>query len=64
MGAPKFGDKGAWSARISKGYDSLLTSSLKGKGAMPAQGGGAYSDVEIGKAVAHLANSAGASFAK
>ncbi|MBM3376718.1 MAG: cytochrome c5 family protein [Betaproteobacteria bacterium] len=64
MGAPKFADKGAWSARISKGYDSLLTASLKGKGAMPAQGGGAYSDAEIGKAVAHLANSAGASFAK
>jgi cytochrome c5 len=62
-GAPKLGDAGAWSARISKGYDALLTSALKGKGAMGAQGGGAYSDVEIGRAVVHMANAAGAKFA-
>lgn len=61
-GAPKFGDAGAWSARIATGYDALLTSALKGKGAMGAQGGGAYRDAEIGRAVVYLANSAGGKF--
>ncbi len=62
-GAPKFKDAGAWGARIAKGYDALLTSALKGKGAMGAQGGGAFDDVEIGRAVVYMANSAGAKFA-
>ena len=61
-GAPKFGDAGAWSARIATGYEALLTSALKGKGAMGAQGGGAYTDVEIGRAVVHMANAAGGKF--
>ena len=46
-GAPKFGDKGAWAARIKSGYDHLLQSALKGKGAMGAQGGGDFDDVEV-----------------
>ncbi|MEY2776510.1 MAG: hypothetical protein RLY30_608 [Pseudomonadota bacterium] len=62
LGSPKFGDKAAWSGRISKGYQALVQSALKGKGAMGAQGGGAYSDAEIGEAVKVLANSGGASF--
>lgn len=61
-GAPKFGDASAWAARISTGYDALLNSVLKGKGAMGAQAGGAFTDVELGRAVVHLANSAGAKF--
>ncbi len=61
-GAPKTGDAGAWSARIKTGYDALLTSALKGKGAMGAQGGGDFEDVEIGRAVVYMANSAGAKF--
>lgn len=63
-GAPKFGDAGAWGPRIGAGYDALLTSALKGKGAMGAQGGGAFSDVEIGRAVVHMANAGGAKFAE
>ena len=63
-GAPKFKDAGAWGARIAKGYEALLTSALKGKGAMGAQGGGAFDDVEIGRAVAYMANAAGAKFAE
>ena len=63
-GAPKFKDAGAWGARIAKGYDTLLTSALKGKGAMGAQGGGAFDDVEIGRAVVYMANAAGAKFAE
>lgn len=62
-GAPKFGDAGAWAARIATGYEALLTSALKGKGAMGAQAGGAFTDVEIGRAVVHMANAAGGKFA-
>lgn len=58
-GAPKVGDSAAWAPRIKTGYDALLTSALKGKGAMPAQGGGEYSDFEVGRAVVHLVNQSG-----
>ncbi|MEZ5657967.1 MAG: c-type cytochrome [Burkholderiaceae bacterium] len=61
-GAPKFGDTAAWAARNAQGYEALLNSALKGKGAMPPQGGGALSDVEVGRAVVFMANKAGASF--
>lgn len=62
-GAPKFGDRAAWAARIGQAYDALLQSALKGKGAMAAQGGGEYNDLEIGRAVVYMANEVGASFA-
>jgi cytochrome c5 len=39
-----------------------MNSSLKGKGAMGAQGGGDFSDIEVGRAVAYMANAAGAKF--
>jgi cytochrome c5 len=38
-GAPKLGDKAAWSARLKAGKDALYTTALKGKGAMPPKGG-------------------------
>ena len=60
--APKTGDVSAWAARIKTGYDALLTSALKGKGAMGAQGGGDYDDIEIGRAVVYLTNAAGGNF--
>lgn len=58
--APKLGDAAAWGPRLKSGYDALLTSALKGKGAMGAQGGGDFSDFEIGRAVVYMANQAGA----
>lgn len=61
-GAPKFGDTAAWADRIKTGLQALVNSSLKGKGAMAPQGGGAYSDLEITKAVVHMANAAGGKF--
>ncbi len=61
-GAPKLGDKAAWEPRIGAGYEALLAAALKGKGAMPPQGGGEHSDVEIGRAVAFMANQGGAKF--
>jgi cytochrome c5 len=62
--APKFGDAAAWAPRIKTGYEALLTSALKGKGAMGAQGGGDFSDLEIGRAVVYLANQAGGNLAE
>jgi cytochrome c5 len=61
-GAPKLGDKAAWAARIREGYEHLWQSALKGKGAMGAQGGGDFDDIEIGRAVVYLTNAAGANF--
>jgi cytochrome c5 len=58
-GAPKVGDNAAWAARISQGFDTLLTSALKGKGAMGPQGGGDFSDFEIARAVVYMANKSG-----
>ena len=61
-GAPKFQDAGAWGPRVATGYEALLTSALKGKGAMGAQGGGDFNDTEIGRAVVYMANAGGAKF--
>jgi cytochrome c5 len=61
-GAPKTGDEGAWAPRVKTGLDALLTSVMKGKGAMGAQGGGDFSDFEIARAVVYLANQGGAKF--
>jgi cytochrome c5 len=63
-GAPKLGDAAAWAPRIKTGYEALLTAALKGKGAMAAQGGGQYSDYEIGRAVVYMANQAGGKLAE
>ncbi len=61
-GSPKFGDAGAWSARIKTGYAALLQSAIGGKGAMGAQSGGDFDDTEIARAVVYMANAGGASF--
>ncbi|MCV2352959.1 c-type cytochrome [Paucibacter sp. B2R-40] len=61
-GAPKVGDAAAWGPRIGAGFEALLHSALKGKNAMGAQGGGDFSDFEIGRAVVYMANQGGAKF--
>jgi cytochrome c5 len=58
-GAPKLGDEAAWAPRIKASYDALLNSVLKGKGNMAPQGGGDFSDFEIGRAVVHVVNKGG-----
>ncbi len=63
-GAPKLGDVAAWGARIATGLEALVNSSLKGKGAMGAQAGGDFEDLEITRAVVYMANSAGGKFAE
>lgn len=61
-GAPKFGDVAAWAPRLKLGLDALLTSAMKGKGAMGAQAGGDFEDAEIANAVVYMANGSGAKF--
>lgn len=61
-GAPKFEDSAAWAPRIKTGLETLVHSALSGKGAMAAQGGGDFDDVEIARGVVYMANAAGAKF--
>ncbi len=66
-GAPKFGDKAAWSARIATGQATLDKHAIAGfqgkSGVMPPKGGNAdLSDDEVSRAVAFMANAAGASW--
>lgn len=63
-GSPKFGDAAAWGPRIAQGFDTLVHSALKGKGAMAPQGGGDFDDTEIARGVAYMANAGGAKFAE
>ncbi|MES2941241.1 MAG: c-type cytochrome [Pseudomonadota bacterium] len=63
-GAPKFGDVAAWAPRIKTGFDTLWHSALKGKGAMGAQAGGDFEDLEIGRAVVYMTTAAGGKFAE
>ncbi len=58
-GAPKMGDEAAWAPRLKTGYEALLNSALKGKGAMGAQGGGDHSDYEVARAVVYMTNKSG-----
>lgn len=64
-GAPKFGDAGAWKARIAEGYDTLVKHAVNGIRAMPAKGGNPdLDDIEVERVVVLMANSAGAKFAE
>ncbi|MBT9590012.1 MAG: cytochrome c5 family protein [Thiobacillus sp.] len=63
LGAPKFNNKGDWASRLGQGYDTLIKHAIEGIRQMPARGGdGDLSDIEVARAVAYMANSAGASF--
>jgi cytochrome c5 len=54
-GAPKIGDKPVWAPRIAQGMDVLYTSSIRGKGAMPAKGGNpSLADTDVKAAVDYL----------
>jgi cytochrome c5 len=58
-GAPKFGDKAAWAARIKTGVPSLYATALKGKNAMPPKGGNpALSDADARAAVDYMVSAA------
>ncbi len=59
-GAPKVGDKAAWEPRLAQGMDTLVSTALKGKGAMPPKGGHAsLSDAEIKAAIEYMLGKSG-----
>jgi len=63
LGAPRFDNKGDWAGRLGQGYDTLVKHAIEGIRQMPPRGGdGDLSDVEVARAVAYMANSAGAKF--
>jgi len=62
LGAPKLGDTAAWAPRIKTGFEALVHSAVAGKGQMPPQGGGDFSDFEIARAVVYITGKAGANF--
>lgn len=63
LGAPKQGNKGDWAGRLGQGYDTLVKHALEGIRSMPPRGGNPdLTDTEIARAVAYMANSAGANF--
>ncbi len=54
-GAPKTGDKAAWAPRLKTGMQTLYTSSLKGKNAMPPKGGNlSLADADVKAAVDYM----------
>lgn len=59
-GAPKIGDKAAWSKRASQGLTSLTQHALTGMRSMPSHGGKLdLTDLEIGRAVTYMVNKSG-----
>jgi cytochrome c5 len=60
-GAPKIGDRAAWTPRLKQGLDYLVRSAIKGHGGMPARGGMAdTTDAEIRNAIVYMFNPSGA----
>ncbi len=58
LNAPKLGDKAGWTARLSKGADTLYANAINGIGGMPAKGGRAdYSDDDIKVVVDYMLES-------
>jgi cytochrome c5 len=53
-GAPIVGDNAAWQARLGGGIDAIVTSAINGIGAMPANGGSAYSEDQIRSVVEYM----------
>lgn len=63
LNAPKFGDKKAWAKLIAEGQTELTAEAIKGVRQMPPRGGNPdLSDIEFARAVAYLANQAGANW--
>jgi cytochrome c5 len=61
-GAPKFGDKAAWSGRIAQGTPTLYEHALKGfqgkAGMMPPKGGSSAPDADVKAAVDYMVSAA------
>lgn len=60
QGAPKIGDKQAWSKRASQGLSSLTAHALTGIRQMPSHGGKPdLTDLEIKRAITYMVNQSG-----
>jgi cytochrome c5 len=57
--APKLGDKAAWAPRLKQGFNGLMQSVIKGKGAMAPRAGTSLTDQELAGTVVFMANQAG-----
>ena len=54
-GAPKIGDKAAWTPRMKQGMDALVASAIRGHGGMPARGDKAdLTDPEVRSAILYM----------
>ena len=63
-GAPKIGDRAAWTPRMRQGIDYLVRSAIRGHGGMPPRGGQAnLTDAEIRNGVLYMFNPSAASAA-
>ena len=63
LNAPKVGDKAIWGPLIKEGHAHLTENAIKGLRQMPPRGGNPdLTDAEIARAVAFMANQAGANF--
>ena len=61
-GAPRLGDTDAWQARIAKGRQTLVNSTIKGLNSMPAKGMCWHcSDEDLGNAVDYILEQSGVS---
>ena len=59
-GAPKIGDRKAWSQRASQGLSSLTLTAIKGIRNMPPHGGNTgLTDLELARGVAYMVNASG-----
>ncbi|HEX4859001.1 MAG TPA: c-type cytochrome [Usitatibacteraceae bacterium] len=62
-GAPKIGDRDAWTQRLKRGMDEVVRSAFNGHGPMPARGGLAEVTVnEMRNAIIYMFNPASATF--
>lgn len=63
LNAPKLGDREAWRPLIAEGQRMLERTAIRGIRKMPPKGGHPHlSDLEVKRAVAHMANAAGGKF--
>ncbi|MHB9102212.1 MAG: c-type cytochrome [Sulfuricella sp.] len=53
-GAPKIGDRKAWTPRLDKGLDALMQSVIAGKCSMPPRGGSDANQMELARAIVYL----------
>jgi cytochrome c5 len=65
LNAPKIGDQAVWRELIKEGHQHLTENAVKGIRQMPPRGGNPQlTDDEVARAVAYMANQAGANFSE